>query len=82
MNPQDLKIRFSNEISESWLFYWINEIHNFDWSKRPIGKSKVYLLRFFKKEDDNNKLLCHCYLYRTKTQRVVFISATEEFPKY
>lgn len=72
MEIQDLKIRFSGEGSEHILAQQIEYINSHDWENQPIGQHNfhVSLLR----RVDTNEYVGQIAFYRTKTQRVVYIS--------
>ena len=70
---QDLKIRFSCEDAESWLTFWISHIMNIKWEEMKVGIREFQVLSV--KNNHANQMS----YYRTKTQRVVFISANEPF---
>ena len=77
MKPTDLKIRFADDVSETWLERFLPEILKFEWKEQPIGINQFKSFAGIRAHD--NKKLAQLSFYRTKTQRVVFISAKEAF---
>lgn len=75
MKPQDLKIRFSCEKAESWLRFWSLHFDDIDWDSLEPGIRNFQVMSV--KEMSGNQMA----YYRTKTQRVVYISAKEPFVK-
>lgn len=76
MKNSDIKIRFSGEHAETWLKHCIPHMLEFDWGKQAIGARQFHALGFLV----NGKKVAQVAFYKTKTLRVVFISAKEEFP--
>jgi hypothetical protein len=70
---QDLKIRFGSKDAESWLTFWIFHINDINWEEMKIGMINFEVISV------KNKPRNQISYYRTKTQRVVFISANEPF---
>lgn len=73
-SPSDLKIRFYDEVSEEWLLYWLKskEVSEHDWSNQKAG---IHRFKGISAMNKDNTPACSCYLYRTKTQRVILIRA-------
>jgi len=72
----DIKIRLSGEHAESWIEYYLPKILGFDWKNQPLGVYNFEPVGTFNK---NDKLIAQLSLYRTKTQRVAYISANEPY---
>jgi len=72
----DIKIRLSGEHAESWIEYYIPTILSFDWKNQPLG---VYQFKAIGSFDKNKTRIAQLSLYRTKTQRVAYISADEPY---
>lgn len=73
-SPSDLKIRFHDEVSEEWLLYWLRskEVSNHDWAAQKVGVTRYNSLCAMSVD---GTVVSECYLYRTKTQRVILIRA-------
>lgn len=73
----DLKIRFADEMSEKWLVFWIrsDELADHDWNTQRIGMDHWISLSAMNKDETP---ACVAFLYRTKTQRVIVITAYRE----
>lgn len=74
MKLLDLKFRFDNEMSESWVDYWLHSdtYKNHDWQSQPIGTSKSKSACAM---SENDEVLCSVHLYRVRTEKVIFIRA-------
>jgi hypothetical protein len=72
----DIKIRLSGEHAESWIEYYLPKILGFDWKNQPLGVYQFKTIASFNKNKNN---IAQLSLYRTKTQRVAYISADEPY---
>jgi len=72
----DIKIRLSGEHAESWIEYYLPKILGFDWKNQPLG---VHKFNTISSSDNKGNQLAQLSLYRTKTQRVAYISADEPY---
>lgn len=73
----DLKIRLSGEHAESWITHCMPKILSHDWNNQRVGVYHFEPIAYFVE----NKKVAQLSMYRTKSLRVAFISATMKFPE-
>lgn len=74
----DIKISFVDSDSETWLNYWAAEIPKIDWDNVDEGRRNYKTFLAYKVNDETKTPVCQMVYYKTKTQRVIYISATKK----
>jgi hypothetical protein len=74
----DIKISFVDSDSETWLNYWASEIPKIDWNNAGDGRINFKTFLAYKVGDKSKTPVCQMAYYKTKTQKVIYISATKK----